>query len=157
MMTREEAVQFLVKKERESKNRAIWSSFISIIVGAIALTISMFTTNLFTNDELPTNNSIEEKINEIKTIGNSLDQLKEFMGQQKQIIITQEETINKLKKQNIELEPIVNSNQKTVDAIMAESERKVQKSIWKERSIGIFLGIIASLISSLIWSKISKK
>lgn len=153
-MTKQEAVEFLERKDKEYKTSKITSLIFSAVLATAAMTLSTFAFDHFGAKK--SNDTIEQKITELEDIGTSLDQLKRFMDEQKDIIINQEKTIQKLQSKNKELEPIVNSNQETVDAIMAEAERSAKKSIWKERFIGLIFGIIGSLIATYILSRLKK-
>jgi sensor c-di-GMP phosphodiesterase-like protein len=159
--TREEALKeiLLMEKRKKQKNLISWitSAIISIIIAVIFSSILSIFSDFFSKDKkLKDNKSIQIKINELDNVKSSLLNLNTFIEEQKTIIIEQQKIIDKLQEKNNELEPIVNSNQKTVDAIIKESERKTKKNIWKERFIGIIMGIISSLIAGFLWKILTK-
>jgi len=126
-----------------------------ILATSFSIIANLITSSWLSSDESAKEDTpkIENKIHELNSISTSLKKLDKFIKEQKQIIVTQQEMINSLQIQSKELEPIVNSNQATVDAIMKEAARKAEKNIWKERIIGSIFGIIGSLIAAWIWSK----
>jgi len=59
--------------------------------------------------------------------------------------------LNKLQEQKEEIEPIVTANQEVVDALFAQQRKEIEKGLWMERGISFALGVLASLIASIIW------
>ena len=87
----------------------------------------------------------------LKSTEKNLNDLSEFISSKKGEIEATKNLIQELEKKRSELEPIVTANQETVDAIFLQQRKDFEKSIWTERGISFALGILASLIASIIW------
>ena len=103
------------------------------------------------------NFDLAKRIEELENIQNGLNELIEFVVNQKNAIIQTELNIKELEKQKNDLEPIVLSQKETVEAIFQEQEKRDYKNRWIERFIGFGLGIVASIIASIIYGLIKRK
>ena len=81
----------------------------------------------------------------------NLNDLSNFITSKKVEIEATRDLIKNLEQKRSEQEPIVEANQEVVDAIFAQQKRKIEKSIWVERAISFGLGILASLIATVVW------
>ncbi|WP_368232708.1 hypothetical protein [Aeromonas sp. s3] len=82
----------------------------------------------------------------------SINNLSTFVATQKEQLRQSEEAINSLKKEEEALKPMVNADRDVVDSILRLQAERAASSAWQERLIGFGLGIVGSLIASLIWS-----
>ncbi|MCU4177863.1 hypothetical protein [Carboxylicivirga sp. N1Y90] len=135
----------------------VFSKIISALIALIAGVLVNFIVTFFNDKPEKPANLIENKIEELNSISDNLLKLKDFIEEQKDIIIAQEELIISLRQKNEELDPIVNSKQETVNAIMWEAEKRAERNVWKERLIGIAIGVLGSLIATWIWTKFVRK
>ena len=103
------------------------------------------------------NSKYEQQVETLNDVVKSIDTLKIFVIDQKENLKESQATLSKLKQQQDELKPVIEADQKTVDAIFAIQTEQNRKNVWWERAIGFFLGIVGSLIASLIWTYARKK
>ena len=98
--------------------------------------------------------SIDEYSRVIKNIGGigqQLSELSKFLEKERARVADTEATIKKLNEEKSKLEPLVNTQRETVDAILAAHSERTAKRAWKERLIGISLGLVASLVASMLY------
>ena len=99
----------------------------------------------------------EKQIDSLNEVVKNIDTLRAFVVQQKESLTISQQSLAELKKKQDILKPVVEADQKTIDAIFALQEENNRKNVWWERAIGFFLGIAGSLIASLIWAYTRKK
>jgi hypothetical protein len=105
-------------------------------------------------DQVVSNPSVDEYsrvIKNIEEIGKQLSKLGSFLEKERARISDAEATIRKLDEEKNKLEPLVNTQRETVDAILAAHSERTAKRAWKERIIGFSLGLAASLIAAVIY------
>jgi septal ring factor EnvC (AmiA/AmiB activator) len=91
-------------------------------------------------------------IRQITEIGKTLSSLSAFLEKERQRVSNTEGVIKKLEEEKTKLEPIVISQRETVEAILSAHSRRTASHAWKERIIGFFLGALASMLASFIYS-----
>jgi uncharacterized membrane protein YraQ (UPF0718 family) len=91
------------------------------------------------------------QIEELNKLDSGLNKLTAFIQQQKEQLSEKQSIITELEKKRSELEPIVNSQAEIVDAIFKIQEQRSQRNKWFDLGIGFGLGIIGSLIASVIY------
>ena len=130
------------------------TSFISIII-SIAMAVFI---NYFSNieaekrqQELSKNLTFKTQIEQLDTTEKSLKQLLNFINTQKSNMIITEQSINSLKKEKENLQPLVKADRKTVEAIFSAQEIRAEKNANKEHWIGFGFGVGASLLASILW------
>jgi len=84
----------------------------------------------------------------------SLQSLLEFVDNERRQLELSEQALQSLKSEHERLKPIVESDRKTIDALFAAQEARNQAAQSTERWIGFGLGVLASLIASLVWAVI---
>ncbi|HIF5656139.1 hypothetical protein [Vibrio vulnificus] len=92
--------------------------------------------------------------NKLDKFDEGLKNLKAFVQLQKEQRTEQQKVISELEKKRSELEPIVESQTEVVEAIFRLQE---QRGKWFDIGLGFVLGIIGSLISSVIFKLIEKR
>lgn len=93
----------------------------------------------------------------------SLESLSNYLDAQSTSLKQTEAAVAELKKREQELTPLVKAQQEVVDRLFVEQERRNIQALERERWIGAGIGILTSLISTLViyltrnfWSKLFK-
>ena len=102
------------------------------------------------------NLDLNKRITELEEVEKSLKNLIVFVNNQKQSIVITENNIKELEKKKNELEPIVKSQQETVEALFQEQDKRNYERRWIERFIGFGLGIAASIIVSIVFGILAR-
>lgn len=95
------------------------------------------------------------QVQKINSIEQNLQQLIDFIREQKVQLHATEDTINNLKAEHSRLSPMVSTDRATVEAILRTNADRLNSNIWRERIYGFVAGI-ASSISAAILIHISK-
>lgn len=85
----------------------------------------------------------------------SLQSLLDFVNNEKQNLQISQQTLQALKSEQERLKPLVESDRKTIDALFAAQEARNQTAQSTERWIGVALGVLSSLVASLVWAGIA--
>ncbi|MEH0090677.1 hypothetical protein V6261_21705 [Vibrio alginolyticus] len=144
-------VEFWVKSYKKSPQPTAIISFIGILLASVSLGLAIYTSEKARTEKLDKPQSYTEQFDLLKSTEKNLNDLSEFISSKKGEIEATKNLIQELEKKRSELEPIVTANQETVDAIFLQQRKDFEKSIWTERGISFALGILASLIASIIW------
>lgn len=100
--------------------------------------------------------TFEAQMDTLTNVQTSINNLSEFVINQKEQLRQSEEAVNSLKKEQEALKPMVNADREVVDSILRLQAERATSSAWQERLIGFGLGIVGSLIASLILSGIRR-
>ncbi|MEP7012903.1 MAG: hypothetical protein ABJC13_21485 [Acidobacteriota bacterium] len=115
---------------------------------------TVFMSSYVLQDQPPQESSVSEYsevIDKISSLGKELGQLGRFLDRERSRVAATEDTIRKLGEERARLEPLVQTNRETVDAILGAHANRAARTAWKERLIGFALGVSASLIASFIY------
>lgn len=129
-----------------------WPSFVFWICGAYAALV-IPSVYVF-QDEVTQSTELDEYakiISQVTGMSEQLGVLGRFLEEQRQRIAVSETTLAKLNDEKAKLEPIILTQKETVEAILAAQALRSMKDAWKERVIGLFLGILASVLASIIY------
>lgn len=144
-------VDFWVKSYKKSPQPTAIISALGAIVGIAGLVISIYTSEKTRIQRFEKTQSYSEQFALLKSTEKNLNDLSEFISSKKSEIEATKTLVQDLEKRKSELEPIVTANQKVVDAIFMQQRKEIENTIWAERGISFALGILASLIATLIW------
>lgn len=86
------------------------------------------------------------------SILDNIIELHDFVVAQKLSLEKSQRLLNELKSRRTELEPIVETDRKVVEAILQAGAKIRNREMWIDMIIGFLSGIIASLTAQLIWS-----
>jgi cadmium resistance protein CadD (predicted permease) len=92
-----------------------------------------------------------KQITILRDTQDNLQKLVEFIEVQKKEIDNTETLIKTLEERRKNIEPMVKAEETVIQAIFDEQDRRARKDIWFDRMIGFGLGILASLIATVIW------
>lgn len=98
----------------------------------------------------------EKQIESLNNVVKSIDTLREFVVEQKENLTKSQQSLSELKAKQEQLKPVVEADQKTIDAIFALQAEQNRKNVWWERAIGFFIGIAGSLVASLIFAYVRR-
>lgn len=105
--------------------------------------------------------SLEKLINqESLTLNNTkkaLENLSIFVDNQKKDIMEAREYLNKLKKENKDLEPILQTNKKVIESILASNEKYQRKGLLFNYVISFMLGVLSSIVAWFITEKFFRR
>lgn len=129
---------------------------LSIVVVLINgfLSVGAFMIMYFLQDQSPASPEDEYSvvISKITDIGKTLSGLSEFLERERKRVSDTEGVLKKLEEEKTKLEPIVASQRETVEAILSAHTRRTASYVWKERVVGFFLGTLASMLASVVYS-----
>jgi len=100
--------------------------------------------------------TFEAQMKTLTEVQASINNLSDFVKNQKEQLKQSEQAVESLKKEQEALKPMVNADREVVDSILRLQAERATSNVWQERLIGFGLGIVGSLISSLIWSGIKR-
>jgi hypothetical protein len=128
---------------------AYWLAVLYGVMIAIAVTLAY----AFQSRPVDSTSSSEYSriIGGVELIGGQLSELGRFLEKERARIIDTEKTVRRLINEKEQLEPVINTQRETVEAILAAHAERTARNIWKERLIGFFLGVFASLLASFTY------
>lgn len=144
-------VDFWVKSYKKSPQPTSIISALGVLVASISLVVTIYTSEQARSQKLEKTQSYTKQFELLRTTEKNLNDLAEFISSKKGEIEATKSLIQDLETKKSELEPIVNANQQVVDAIFLQQRRDIERTIWVERGISFGLGILASLIATIIW------
>lgn len=130
-----------------------------IITGLISLVLGILTSFLFSvivqqanfsSNETKVNLDFKSQIEQLDATEDSLKTLLEFVNKQRKTTTLNEQKIKQLESDKLELEPLVNADKATVEALFKAQEQRASVNASKERWLGFGLGILASIIASFV-------
>ncbi|HXQ38177.1 MAG TPA: hypothetical protein VN843_29500 [Anaerolineales bacterium] len=88
---------------------------------------------------------------DIENISKKLSSLAEFLTRERKRVEESEATLNRLKNEKTELEPVVSAQRETVNAILTAHAKATASRAWKERALAFLIGVITSLLATLLY------
>ncbi|MFP2995114.1 hypothetical protein ABN763_04355 [Spongiivirga sp. MCCC 1A20706] len=146
------------KAKIKELDRALKQStkILPVIVGIFASLLGVISTYQEINKKNETQN-IGTQIENLDDISKDLKNLQTFVESQKKKLISENEALENLKKEKENLKPIIEADKKILEAVFLEQEKRQRKEVWYERAFGFFIGILSSLVASLIFIWIGRK
>ncbi len=89
-----------------------------------------------------------ERMKDLAAIQTSLRKLQSYLVDQQSRIKSESAALAALQNRRSELEPIVQSQSRTVDAILAENAARQAQGVWWERMWGFIGGVLSSLMAT---------
>ena len=133
------------------KNKEWLFSGIGVFLSGIIISITAnITADKLIPDDKP--ESYTTQIESLEMIQDSLVKLNEFIIAQKNKLNESQSVINELKDEHEKLKPIVEADRKIIDTVFALQEEREKNRIWLDRAVSFFLGILASMIASLVFT-----
>lgn len=144
-------VDFWLSSYKKSPTPTTIISLISIIIAFTSIGLSIYKAESNRIQKINITQNYTDQYSILKDTERNLNNLADFISTKKGEIETTQKLIESLEQKKSELEPIVNAHQEVIDAIFLQQKRELEKSIWFERGVSFSLGVLASLIASLIW------
>jgi hypothetical protein len=140
--------------KRNSKLTVILS--IALGLGAMAAALVGFYQDKKKDEELARkrmeNLSYNQQVDALNSVQASLNNLIEFVNLQKAKLKESEDIVNNLKSEQAKLQPVVEADRKTVEALLSlQAEKASHTNILWERTIGFTLGFLASILASVVY------
>ncbi|MFC5044699.1 hypothetical protein ACFSTE_22410 [Aquimarina hainanensis] len=95
--------------------------------------------------------TIEKQIEDLDSVSKSLENLKDFIEEQKNSLKDNERTIQELESEKEKLKPIVETQKATVEAILKAHSTSQKRARWFDYLMGFFIGVASSAIVSLVF------
>lgn len=125
----------------------------------VVATIYNYSLSFFARDKVEQNaqgGEYARVISRINSIGTEIDNLREFLVREEARVRDAEVTVQRLHEERSALEPVVKAHQETVDGILGAHSKRIARNAWKERLIGFGLGILASVVASVIYEYLKR-
>lgn len=145
----------IAESYRRSPKLTVFGIFFTITIVAVGV----FTSEYLKEQDFKKNapKEITVQIEELNKLDDGLKKLTAFIQVQKEQLSEKQAVIKELEVKRSELEPIVKSQAEVVDAIFKVQEQRAQKNKWIDLSIGFCLGILGSLIASVIFKLVERR
>lgn len=147
----EQFVDLWMSLYKQDRRLTLKYTYAAVAMTVIAVSARIYIESHSAQLSKPANGGIEDQISLLKETERNLVSIDAFIGKKQAEIIATQELLQGLEHRRAEIEPLVRANQEVVDAIFAYQQQELAKSAWKERGIGFALGILASLVASVIW------
>lgn len=151
-----EMLRDIVKEKRHRAAFAEGVAFVAtcVMIGGLTAGIGSSIYHAFTPKESPT--TLEQELEKLRQAEKSLTSLEQFVAEQRKAAIEVQEVVDQLASEQKKLEPVVEADRATVDAVLRAHSDSQKADVWKERGIGFVLGILSSFIVSPYWISWSK-
>jgi len=146
----------LVKQTAEDLKKQFQWRLIAALIGVL---FSAATVGLVWHFMMPLSNEkpmLETQLKKLTQTENNLRDLLVFVESQKADIAYSQYKIQTLKAEREKLQPVVNSDKRVLEALLAAQEERNQSQVWRERAIGLIFGIVGSLIAAVIYSRLAR-
>lgn len=140
---------------KRSPKLTVFGIFFSITLVVVAISTTEYLKGRDFEKNAP--KDLVAQIQELEKLDSGLAQLSNFIQSQKAQLNEKQAVISELERKRSELEPIVNSQSEIVEAIFKVQEQRAQRSKWLDLGIGFALGILGSLIASVIFKLVERR
>lgn len=122
----------------------------NIHLGLIISAIGILSTFPNSAEKKYTSYVVNSQLEKFDRISSDLKNLQSFVKEQKSHFITEKKILEDLKEKKEGLKSLVEVDKKIVDILFREQENRQNKSVWRERGFGFFIGLLSSLFASII-------
>jgi predicted PurR-regulated permease PerM len=136
-------------------NRELLVLLLLVLALCAAGVLLFFVGRRFSTSSDPAKSNYSEQIQSLDNAKSALDSLGTYIDQQKKQLELSRSSLAALKDEENKIHPLVEADKKVIDAMFAVQEQRNQTAQKTERWIGFALGVLASLIASLIYAIIS--
>lgn len=105
--------------------------------------------------EPKTDNNYTLQMRSLDNTKAAIGSLLQFVDEQKKQLRMSQAAIEALKVEQSRLQPVVEADRKLIDAMFAVQEQRSQAAQSRERWMGFGLGVLASLIASIVYSVVA--
>jgi cell shape-determining protein MreC len=129
---------------------------ISIVVALVAGGIQYY--QYYKRERLREQNlKYEKQLEILDQVQQSIDNLKNFVNKQREQLKSQQDVLETLKSEKKKLEPIVKADRDVVESLFRIQAERNKSNIWVDRLVGFLLGIVGSLLASMIWTTVRRR
>ena len=151
-----DVIDVLFKELSSKGNRLMKMQLImAVLASLVALPLSLLDKHR-QETERESNLVFHKQMESLNAVEQSVKDLIAFVEVQKQQLRESEDVIGRLKSEETQLRPVVEADRKVVTSILEAQEQRSKSAAWKERTIGFALGILASLIASILYTASAK-
>ena len=141
----------LLKEKRSERLKML----LALCAGLLSFGVSTF--QFYEEKKLKKENQVYEvQLETLSEVQESINNLSAFIKDQKDQLKQSQQAVESLKKEQEVLKPVVEADRQIVDSLLRIQADRAKANVWQERLIGFGLGILGSLIASLIWSAIRR-
>jgi len=124
---------------------------IAVLAGLI--TVGTLFYQVHERETLRTQNlSYDKQLKVLSQVLSSINNLKTFANAQKNQLQEQQAILERLKKEKEKLSLVVKADRQIVEALFRIQAERNRSSAWTDRLIGFLLGVIGSLVATVVWS-----
>lgn len=98
------------------------------------------------------NLTYDKQLEVLSQVLSSINNLKSFVNIQKNELQEQQAILERVKKEKEKLSLVVKADRQVVEALFRIQAERNRTSIWTERLIGFLLGVIGSLVATVVFS-----
>ncbi len=149
-------IAYTIEAKTELATRKYWKSRHYFYIIALSLSIIGLFVSIFKSIPKYDEQIFSKQIGNLEIMSNNINEFQDFITEQKKNLIAEQSTLNNLKLEKTKLEPLVESDRQVVQAIFLEQEKIQRTKVWNERAFGFFIGVIGSLIASIIYNYFPK-
>ena len=138
------------------KNILTIQVILTVVITLIAFGIQLYQTyekKRFREQNL----KYEKQVEVLDQVQVSIDNLREFVNRQRDQLKNQQDVLESLKNEKEKLEPLVKADREVVESLFRIQAERNKSNIWVDRLFGFLLGIVGSLLASLIWTVTRRK
>jgi uncharacterized protein HemX len=151
-----EVFEVLTQELKGSGSRIEKLKMLLIVIALpIALTFSIVDKHR-KEKEREANLVYHKQMESLNTVEQNIKNLMTFVERQKQQLRESEDLVTGLKSEEEQLRPVVEADRKVVAAILDAQAQRNRANVWKDRVIAFFLGVLASLVASVLFTAIRK-
>jgi 2C-methyl-D-erythritol 2,4-cyclodiphosphate synthase len=138
-----------IMKDKVRRIDTIIATWVGVMVAITALSGTVI--KYFSGESK--NPTFEQQISKLNETEQSLKTLMQFVQDQQKKLKESQNVVADLKSQHEKLKPVVDADQKVVDAILDAQATRSNVHVWRERGIGFVLGTLSSMLAAgLIWA-----
>jgi tetrahydromethanopterin S-methyltransferase subunit F len=156
MSTIDAAAELLVREWlklfRKAPNVTVVGTIFSIAVGIAGVYVADQVTKQEREEKRMQNLTYAKQAQKLDETRANIQALLEFVEDEKKQLQISQQVVQSLKAEHEKLKPIVDSDRKTIDALFSAQEARNQAALSSERWIGFIMGVVSSLVASLVWS-----
>jgi 2C-methyl-D-erythritol 2,4-cyclodiphosphate synthase len=122
-----------------------------LIVVMTAAVIALILQSFLKTTQQP-QQAFEQKITRLKDTEESLKDLMTFVRDQQRQLEESQAVVTELQAEHEKLKPVVETDRKVVDAVLAAQTARQSVNVWTERGLGFVIGTLGSLLATFIWT-----
>jgi hypothetical protein len=131
------------------------TAVISIVATSVSLAIFIYAereARTAREARLAASSDYISQVRALEETRRNLDSLVQFVETEKKRLQSSQTALDNLKNEHERIKPLLETDRKTIDALFAAQEARGQSALRTERWIGFGLGVISSLVASLVWA-----